>query len=66
MPAAQNNQYELGDVALGKVGLSPPNSEYGQIALRPTQYDELQLKPSGTDDDDDDNDEEASDLSMKN
>ena len=47
MPAVQksNSEYERGDVALGAV---PPNNEYGQLAVRPA-YDELLLKPPGTD-----------------
>ena len=39
------SEYERGDIALGAV---PPNNEYGQLAVRPA-YDELQLKPPGTD-----------------
>ena len=48
MPAVQksNSEYERGDIALGAV---PPNNEYGQLAVRPATYDELQLKPPGTD-----------------
>ena len=41
------SEYERGDVALGAV--KPPNNEYGQLAVRPATYDELQLKPPGTD-----------------
>ena len=49
MPASQrsNDQYERGDVALGTV--KAPKNEYGQLAVRPATYDELQLKPPGTD-----------------
>ena len=64
MPASQrsNNEYERGDIALGAVkpeseyergdialGAVPPKNEYGQLAARPATYDELQLKPPGTD-----------------
>ena len=49
MPAVQksNNEYERGDIALGAV--KPPNNEYGQLAVKSATYDELQLKPPGTD-----------------
>ena len=48
MPAAQrsNSEYERGDIALGAV---KPKNEYGQLVARPATYDELQLKPPGTD-----------------
>ena len=42
-----NDEYERGDIALGAV--KPPNNEYGHLAVRPAMYDELQLKPPGTD-----------------
>ena len=50
MPSAKksnsNDEYERGYIALGEV---KPKNEYGQLAARPATYDELQLKPPGTD-----------------
>ena len=47
MPAAQkaSSEYERGYIGLREV---KPNSDYGQLALRPATYGELELKAPQT------------------